>query len=84
MLNTEQQALVDRVFPECRKPITQFLQDRAKVFIVRQNETGPDVPPWAIAVESQPDYWIDCKKTKLEATQYARSLGLVVVPRKKK
>ncbi len=47
--------------------------------ILRQKECGPDVPPFAIAVQVEPEFWIDCADTAEDAIRLAESLGLRVV-----
>lgn len=74
-----QEAHVAKCFPESRADMARFLSAGVDVFISRQNETGPDVPPFAIAVASEPSFWIDCARSKRAAGELARSLGLRVV-----
>lgn len=74
-----QEAHVKKCFPEAREAMAHYLATGADVIIKRQNETGPDVPPYSIAVVSELVFWIDCAKSKRAAAALARSLGLRVV-----
>jgi hypothetical protein len=59
-----------------------FLARGVKVFVTRQNECGADVPPYAIRVVEQPEFWIDCAQSVRAATQLAKDLGLNVTKQK--
>ncbi len=78
-LTIVQQTLVDAAFPECRKQLAEYLASGVGVVIIRQNECGPDVPPFAIAVQIDPEFWIDCADTEAAAIHRAESLGLKVL-----
>ena len=77
-LSRAQRAHVASVYPEIRDDMAAFLASAASVGIVRQKETGPDVPPFAIYVKSQGDFWIDCCKTQDKAITRVRTLGLTL------
>lgn len=62
-LTPAQQAHVDGVFPEHRAQMADYLESGVGVVILRQKECGPDVPPFAIAVQVEPEFWIDCADT---------------------
>lgn len=78
-LTAVQQAHVDGVFPEHRAQMAEYLESGVGVVIFRQKECGPDVPPFAIAVQIDPEFWIDCADTEAAAIHRAESLGLKVV-----
>ncbi|WP_059414294.1 hypothetical protein [Cupriavidus basilensis] len=78
-LTTAQAAHVAKVFPECRAEMAGYLAAGVAVVIGRQNECGPDVPPYAIAVATRQDFWIDCCNTPDEAKALAEGLGLSVI-----
>lgn len=78
-LTVEQASHVAGVYPEVRKKMAEFLSEGVDVFISRQDETGPDVPPFAIRVCGDPAFWIDCCETAAAAGARARALGLHVV-----
>lgn len=78
-MNPVQEAHVAKCFPETREDMTRYLTAGVDVIIQRQTETGPDVPPFAIAVAAQPEFWIDCANSKRAAVVLAQSLGLRVV-----
>ena len=82
MLTVFQAAHVQKVFPDCRAAMEDFLSRGVKVFVARQNECGADVPPYAIRVIDQPEFWIDCARSERAATQLAKDLGLQVTKRK--
>jgi hypothetical protein len=79
MLTDIQLAHVARVFPECRKPMADFLERGVDVWVAPQDECEPDVPPYAIRVVERPDFWIDCARSHEEAVAVAGALGLRVV-----
>lgn len=70
---------IEKCFPEVKAQMAAYLRKGVDVFVVQQNECGPDVPPFAIAVASVPEFWIDCRDTAEEATALAISLGLNIV-----
>lgn len=78
-LTPAQAAHVAAAFPECRRKMAEYLQQGAGVVIRRQTECTGDVPPIAIAVVSEPDFWIACCHSFAEAVDLAVSLGLKVV-----
>ncbi|MBY0464780.1 MAG: hypothetical protein K2W33_07525 [Burkholderiales bacterium] len=56
-----------------------YLESSAEVVIQRQTECGADVPPIAIKVAEDPEFWIDCCDTSELAFARATALGLNVV-----
>jgi hypothetical protein len=78
-LSTLQEKHIASCYPGVRDKMGDFLARGVKVIVHRQNETADDVPPYAIAVVDEPDFWIDCRETPEKAAEYARSLGLQVV-----
>ncbi len=74
-----QSAHIASCFPECRQDMARYLQARAAVIIRQQNECGPDIPPYAIAVASEPEFWIDCAESEKAARAKAKALGLRVI-----
>lgn len=78
-LTAAQQAHVDGATSDCRSEMADYLERKVDVVVYRQNECGPDVPPFAIAVKEDPGFWIDCAETAEAATKLAESLGLRVV-----
>lgn len=76
-LTTFQRDHVLRVFPETQASMAEYLRLGAEVFIVRQGEV-PDAPPVAIAVLSDPTYWIDCLESEGAALAHAARLGLTI------
>lgn len=79
MLTKRQSFHVRSVYPECRDAMASFLEGGVKVFVTSQNECGTDVPPFAIRVVDQPDFWIDCASSAQSAAALAIDLGLRVV-----
>ena len=73
-----QAAHVAAAFPEAREQMAKYLKAGAEVVIARQQECGPDVPPFCIAVAADQSFWIDCSNSKEEAVARAEALGLVV------
>lgn len=78
-LSDVQRAHVLRVFPETRTSMAEYLRRGVEVYIYRQDEASPDVPPVAIALIQDPSYWIDCVNSESVAVDLAVSLGLNVV-----
>lgn len=76
-LTTLQRDHVLHVFPETQASMAEYLRQGAEVFIVRQDEV-PDAPPVAIAVLSDPTYWIDCLESEDAALAHAERLGLTI------
>lgn len=76
-LTADQQDHVDKVFPECRVEMAQYLAAGADVVIGLQNEVG-EAPPYAITVKGT-NFWVDCFRTVADAAAAARRLGLKVV-----
>lgn len=79
MLTPMQAAHVADVFPECKSQMANYLAAGVDVVVGPQNECGSDVPPIAIAVASDPAFWIDCCETVEAAKDRAHGLGLRVV-----
>jgi hypothetical protein len=79
MLTHIQSAHVAQVFPETKEAMADFLGHGVDVWVERQDECGPDVPPHAIRIVEQPDFWIDCARSHEQAVAYASALGLRVV-----
>lgn len=80
-LTPMQAAHVAAVIPECKSQMANYLAAGVEVLVGPQTECGPDVPPIAIAVASDPAFWIDCCETVEAAKARAQSLGLRVVER---
>ena len=80
-LTPMQAAHVAAVDPECKSQMANYLAAGVEVVVGPQTECGPDVPPIAIAVASDPAFWIDCCETVEAAKARAQSLGLRVVER---
>ena len=80
-LTPMQAAHVAAVFPECKSQMANYLAAGVEVLVGPQTECGPDAPPIAIAVASDPAFWIDCCETVEAAKARAQSLGLRVVER---
>lgn len=79
-MHTHIQALhVAAVFPESRAQMEAYLAEGVAVVVGPQSECGPDVPPIAIAVASDQEFWIDCCETVEAAKARAHALGLRVV-----
>lgn len=81
MLTPLQAAHVAAVFPECKAQMSNYLAAGVEVVVVLQTECGADVPPFAIAVAFDQDFWIDCCETLEAAEARAHALGLRVVER---
>ncbi|MBY0240090.1 MAG: hypothetical protein K2X55_12320 [Burkholderiaceae bacterium] len=79
MLTAIQSMHVQKVYPDCRSEMADFLSRGVEVFVARQNECGADVPPFAIRVVEQPEFWIDCARSERAAKQLAKDLGLKVI-----
>lgn len=79
MLTPIQISHVAAVFPEVKAQMETYLAEGVDVVIVPQDECGPDVPPFAIAVASDQAFWIDCCETVEKAKMRAQELGLNVV-----
>ena len=77
-LSAVQAAHVKSTFPETRAQMTAYLESSAEVVIQRQNECGVDVPPIAIKVSADPEFWIDCCHTCELAYARAIELGLTI------
>ncbi|WP_455233404.1 hypothetical protein [Geopseudomonas aromaticivorans] len=69
---------IDKTFPNSRTEMAGYLARGVEVIVRRQNECSPDVPPFAIKVLSNPDFWIDCCASEAEAVLRATALGLRV------
>lgn len=78
-LTDKQASHVRMVFPEQRGEMAKFLREGTAVFIHPQNECVGDVPPFAIAVASFPEFWIDCANSVAEGEAQALELGLKVI-----
>jgi hypothetical protein len=78
-LTSAQRDHVLGVFPESRALMADYLRQGVEVIIGRQNEASVDVPPVAISVVANPEFWIDCVESESEALAHAAALGLVVV-----
>ncbi|WP_090625410.1 hypothetical protein [Azotobacter beijerinckii] len=78
-LTEKQREHVLRVFPEVRYAMANYLRQGVAVRVQRQNECSPDVPPYAIVVESDPEFWIDCAESPVAAKAHALALGLRVI-----
>lgn len=79
MLTPTQAEHVASVSPLCRAEMTKYLEDGVNVVIKPQWAEEPDGPPIAIAVASDPSFWIDlCDSIEL-ARERATALGLHVV-----
>lgn len=78
-LTAAQAAHVAKVDPNHRLEMADLLRRGVAVGIGPQRECGPDVPPVAIWVVENPEFWIDCCETVAAAKSYAASLGLPVV-----
>lgn len=78
ILTPAQAAHVAAAFPEAREQMAKYLKAGAEVVIARQQECGPDVLPFCIAVAADQSFWIDCSNSKEEAVARAEALGLVV------
>lgn len=77
---TDQQAShVRKVFPEQRVEMAKFLREGTAVFIHPQIVCVGDVPPYAIAVVSLPEFWIDCANSVAEGEAQALALVLKVI-----
>lgn len=72
-------AHVESVYPESREQMAKYLVAGVDVLVGPQNECGADVPPIAIAVASDQEFWIDCCATVQLAKARAKALGLRVV-----
>lgn len=70
---------VRKVFPEQRVEMAKFLREGTAVFVHPQNECVGDVPPYAIAVVSVPEFWIDCANSVAEGEAQALALGLKAI-----
>lgn len=81
MLTPMQATHVAAVFPECKVQMSNYLAAGVEVVVGLQTECGPDVPPIAIAVASDQEFWIDFCETVEAATVRALALGLRVVER---
>lgn len=79
MLNPIQIAHVASVYPECKAEMMGYLSAVVDVMIFHETECGSDVPPIAIAVAANTEFWIDCCETMEGARSQAESLGLRVV-----
>lgn len=79
MLTPIQISHVAAVFPEVKAQMETYLAEGVDVVIGPQDECGPDVPPFAIAVASDQAFWIDCCETVEKAKMRAQELGLNVV-----
>lgn len=77
-LTVAQAAHVAKVDPNHRLEMADLLRRGVAVGIGPQRECGPDVPPIAIWVAENPEFWIDCCETVAAAKSYAASLGLPV------
>lgn len=77
-LSPDQVAHVRSVFPESRAEMAFHLRQGTAVRVQRQRECGSDVPPYAIAVSTDPDFWVDCCHTPEAARAKALRLGLMV------
>lgn len=78
-LNAVQAEHVRSTFPEARTQMAAYLEQSAEVMIEHQTECGVDVPPIAIKVAEDPEFWIDCCDTSELAYARAKALGLKVV-----
>lgn len=74
-LTPAQRAHVASVFPECRTDMARYLAEGAQVAVVLQRAVD-DVPPYAISVCADPDFWIDCCDSIEDAMEHAKALGL--------
>ena len=72
-----QQQHVEKVYPNIRTEMAQYLEAGAEVTICVQREVQ-DVGAFAIAVHDS-DFWIHCCSTKEEAEALAKQLGLRVI-----
>lgn len=77
-LTVTQTKLLMQVNPFVRNEIKNYLKQGAEVVIYKQNDAGPDVPPFAIAIKDRQDFWIDCCDTVDLAIKKAVDLGLKV------
>lgn len=77
-LSPAQHAHVLKVFPETRADMAIYLRSGVQVTVGPQTEASPDVPPIAISVLADPEFWIDCCDSVEEAHQRIESLGLVL------
>lgn len=59
--------------------MADYLRRGVEVTIGIQNEASPDVPPFAISVREDLEFWISCCGTQEEAKQLVKDLGLVLV-----
>jgi hypothetical protein len=70
---------VRKVFPEQRAEMAKYLREGTAVVVRPQNECIGDVAPYAIAVVSHPEFWIDCANSVAEGEAQALALGLNVI-----
>lgn len=80
MLTELQKDHIARVEPETRAEMARVLEEAREVVIVSQDEVG-EAPPFAIALQSDHSFWIDCCNSPGVAVDRARELGLRVVHR---
>ncbi|MDF8365092.1 MULTISPECIES: hypothetical protein [Achromobacter] len=78
MLTELQKEHVARVEPETRAEMARVLEEASEVVIISQDEVG-EAPPFAIALQSDHSFWVDCCGTARVADERARALGLRVV-----
>lgn len=79
MLTAIQESHVQQAYPDCREEMADFLSHGTEVFVARQHESGAGVPPFAIRVVGQPEFWMGCAHSARAAVQLARDLGLKVI-----
>ena len=63
----------------CRDEMAGYLTNAVDVGVAHQNECGPYVPPFAIFVVANQDFYIECCDSAESAKQLALDLGLRVV-----
>ena len=52
-------------------------QNQLEVFVERTTETGESL--WAVRVHDDPEFWMEAKPTKAQATAVCRSMGWKIV-----
>lgn len=79
MLTELQKDHIARVEPETRAEMARVFEEASEVVIISQDEVG-EAPPFAIALQSDHSFWIDCCSSPGVAADRAQDLGLRVVP----
>lgn len=78
-LTEAQSEHVSRCPLDCRAQMALYLRQKVGVGFVRQNDCL-EVPPIAIYVRDDPEFWIDCAETVEVAQERAATLGLAFDP----